>query len=205
MANSAIKVIYFNLPGRAEAIRLLLTLAGKKFEDVRINLQQWQEMKPTTPCGTIPIIEIDGKRFGQSRAIASYLARELGFYGETNLDGLKIDQIAHIAEDFVLEYGNKYFFVQDPGKKAEGEKVLREQSAPKYLGFFEKFLEEEGTGFTVGSSLSLGDVVVFDVCTGFLKPLVEESLSKFRFVDTLVTKIGNNERIQGYMSKREAL
>ncbi|KAK3753897.1 hypothetical protein RRG08_006283 [Elysia crispata] len=204
MANSNIKLIYFNQPGRAEAIRLLLAAAGKAYEEVNVNLDQWQEMKPSAPCGTIPIIEVDGKRFGQSRAIATYLAREFDLYGKESLDGLKIDQTAQVAEDFIMEFANKYYFVKESDKKDEGAKTLKEETAPKYLGFFEKYIREEGTGFICGSKITLGDIVVFDICTGFLKPFIDDSLSSFPLVQALVKMVESNARIKQYLATKKS-
>ncbi|RUS80467.1 hypothetical protein EGW08_011783 [Elysia chlorotica] len=203
MANSTIRLIYFPRAGRAEAIRLVLAAAGKAYDEVTVTLDQWQQMKPTTPCGTLPIVEVDGKRFGQSRAIASFLAREFGLHGKQGLDALKIDQTAQVAEDFILEFASKYFYEEEPEKKAAGAKILKEETAPKYLGFFEKFVQEEGTGFISGSEMTLGDIVVFDICTGFLKPFLEDSLSDFPLVQALVKAVGSNDRIKQYLATKK--
>ena len=42
------KLVYFNMEGRAESIRLALTLSGVSFEDKRIAGKDWAAMKPTT-------------------------------------------------------------------------------------------------------------------------------------------------------------
>lgn len=41
------KLTYFNGRARAEMTRLLLAKAGVKYEDIRIELQQWPEFKPS--------------------------------------------------------------------------------------------------------------------------------------------------------------
>ena len=42
-----IKLVYFDLPGRAEYLRMLLTVAKVPFDDVRIKFDQWAELKPS--------------------------------------------------------------------------------------------------------------------------------------------------------------
>ena len=42
------KLTYFNARGRAEMARLLLANAGVKYEDVRVEGESWQQLKPST-------------------------------------------------------------------------------------------------------------------------------------------------------------
>lgn len=42
---SEYKLTYFGVRGRGEPIRMLLTLAGKKFDDVKVGHLEWPTMK----------------------------------------------------------------------------------------------------------------------------------------------------------------
>ena len=42
------KLTYFNGRGRAEMTRLLLVNAGVKYEDVRVEGEKWNQLKPST-------------------------------------------------------------------------------------------------------------------------------------------------------------
>ena len=44
---SDIKLVYFDLRGRGEAIRMTLEAAGQKYEEVRIPLSEWSKEKPS--------------------------------------------------------------------------------------------------------------------------------------------------------------
>jgi prostaglandin-H2 D-isomerase / glutathione transferase len=44
---SQYKLTYFNGRGRAEGVRLLFAAAGVDYEDVRIEKEQWPELKPS--------------------------------------------------------------------------------------------------------------------------------------------------------------
>lgn len=59
----SIKVYYFDIYGRAEPIRMLLTHAKQEFEDVRINGEQLAELKTSGKLefGQVPAAEHDGK------------------------------------------------------------------------------------------------------------------------------------------------
>ena len=62
----------FPLPGRAEKVRLAFVLGGVEFEDVRVPPADWPALKPNTPYGQVPILEIDGAVMGQSEAMLRY-------------------------------------------------------------------------------------------------------------------------------------
>jgi glutathione S-transferase len=67
------RLTYFNLRGRGEPIRLLLHAAGQEFEDVRVEGEKWPELKPKSPLGQMPFLDvIDGNKvvtIGQSVTI----------------------------------------------------------------------------------------------------------------------------------------
>jgi glutathione S-transferase len=202
MANSKIKLTYFDFTGRAEAIRIILTWAGKEFEDFRVSKEEWPKYKSASPFGQVPFVEIDGKVFGQSLAIAQYFAREFNLYGKTNLDALKIDQFTQLVEDFIQE-AVKPFREPDEAKKAEIVKKVKEEITPKFLTNAEKLLNANNGKHFVGDAVTLADLVAYDIATGFLKTYTEEALSKFPSIKALVEKIGSNEKIKAYHKKTQ--
>eukprot|EP00343_Euplotes_focardii_P006903 CAMPEP_0205818968 /NCGR_PEP_ID=MMETSP0206-20130828/1106_1 /ASSEMBLY_ACC=CAM_ASM_000279 /TAXON_ID=36767 /ORGANISM="Euplotes focardii, Strain TN1" /LENGTH=69 /DNA_ID=CAMNT_0053111915 /DNA_START=24 /DNA_END=229 /DNA_ORIENTATION=+ len=52
------KVTYFNLPGRAESLRLALSAAKISFTDERIEFKDWPALKPSTPWGSLPVLTL---------------------------------------------------------------------------------------------------------------------------------------------------
>lgn len=122
------KLTYFNVKGVGEPIRMILSYAGKKFEDVRIEKDEWLQLKPSkylcflfinlgitsyykkvirimaflyleTPFGKLPILEIDGKVLHQSAAICRYLGEEFGLGGSSKWENLQINMIADTIQD----------------------------------------------------------------------------------------------------------
>lgn len=72
------KLLYFDCRGRAEAIRQLFKLAKVDFEDARIDMDTWANVKDSTPFGQVPVLEVDGKQIAQTNAILRFVGRELG-------------------------------------------------------------------------------------------------------------------------------
>ncbi|KAK0060363.1 glutathione S-transferase 7 [Biomphalaria pfeifferi] len=70
------------------------------------------------------------------------------------------------------------------------------------MGFFESLLKENGTGFFVGNDITLADIILYDIATGFLKATFE-AIYNFPLVKKLVDTVGDNERIKKYVSNRK--
>ncbi|XP_067947645.1 glutathione S-transferase 3-like [Watersipora subatra] len=47
MAEETYKLTYFNLRAREKPARAMFTMAGQNFEDIRILLQNWENLKPS--------------------------------------------------------------------------------------------------------------------------------------------------------------
>ncbi|XP_066289584.1 glutathione S-transferase 1-like isoform X2 [Branchiostoma lanceolatum] len=93
------KLIYFEARGRAEPARLLFAAGGLQYDDVRLTREQWKELKPKTPMGQLPILEVDGTEICQSKAIARLIAKEVGMAGKTPLEQARADMIADTVDE----------------------------------------------------------------------------------------------------------
>ncbi|VDL58780.1 unnamed protein product [Hymenolepis diminuta] len=79
-------LIYFNIRGRAELIRLILHAADKDFIDQRVTSAEWPTLKPTLPFKKLPVLEVttpngDKVLLNESIAITRLLARTFNLYG----------------------------------------------------------------------------------------------------------------------------
>jgi len=197
MATPEIKFYYFDFNGRGEPCRLVLHYAGIKFEDIRFSRDKWPEYKPLSPFGQTPFAKIDGKVYGQSLALAQFFARLGNLYGKTNVDALKIEQLGQLLQDLFQEIA-KAFFEPDPAKKVEISRNVKEEVVPKFLGFINKLLEENGGRCLVGDGVTLADILIYDLRTGFFVEYIKDAFEKLPLLTALVNKIGNNERIRAY-------
>ena len=72
------KLTYFNIKGLGHPIRFMFFQGGVPFEDNRIKREDWEAMKPTTPMGQMPLLEVDGKIVCQTAAICRFVGKKTG-------------------------------------------------------------------------------------------------------------------------------
>ena len=51
------------------------------------------------PYDVVPVLEIDGKKYSQSKSICRYLAKKFNLYGSNDLEALEIDASVDAIED----------------------------------------------------------------------------------------------------------
>src|SRR5437868_3649875 len=95
------KLTYFDAPtSRGEECRLAFVLAGVDFEDNRIAREAWPALKPTTPFGSVPTLEVQGKPVvSQSNAILAHLGRRYGLLPKDDWEALRLESLLSACED----------------------------------------------------------------------------------------------------------
>jgi len=179
-------------------------LQAKKYEDVRVQFPDWPALKPKTPYGSLPVLEYKGQTYGQSQAIAFFLAREFGLAGKTNADGLRIQEVCALVEDLIVLLA-KARFEKDEAKKAELQKENKEK-VPTMLGYFEKHLTTNGKkGFFVGAAVTLADLAVFDITETVINEIGADSLAKFPLVTLMRKNVAAQSNVKAYLAKRKSM
>ncbi len=138
------KLTYFNSKARVELIRFIFAQAEVPYEDKRVTSAEWQEVKPSTPYGTLPVLEVDGKQLAGTVPIARFLAERFGLAGTNDLENAEIAGIDDVITD-LLHMTIKVFQEKDETRKADLKKALGETHVPRYLGVLEKRAKNSGT------------------------------------------------------------
>ncbi|XP_068617890.1 glutathione S-transferase 2-like [Battus philenor] len=152
-----VTVTYFNVKGLGEGIRMLLAYGGQEFEDKRVEKEQWAELKPSTPFGQLPIMEIDGKMYAQGMAICRYLGRKYNLCGADIEEDFIIDQNVDFFTDIRLKAVSA-FYEQDEKIKAAKLEDFKKNIYPAMLSKLEKILEENN-GYMAAGKLTWADFV----------------------------------------------
>jgi glutathione S-transferase len=95
------RLIYFDAPvSRGEECRLALHLAGVDFEDVRIKREDWPALKPTTPFGSVPVLEMPRQPpLAQSNAILVLVGRLHGLHPSDPYEAARHEAMMGHVED----------------------------------------------------------------------------------------------------------
>jgi len=197
------KLTYFDLRARAEVSRLLFAVAGVKYEDIRVERSRWPDLKPSTPFGQMPLLEVDGVKLCQSKAISRFLALKFGFAGKTDLDKARADMIVDCIED-ILKPTTVFFFESDKAKQAELHAKYVKETLPTLLAMLERVLKENkgGDSFFVGDSLTWADLAWADICwwlAAVNAPVPFDSVPKLKALKERVEKI---PKIDEWIKKR---
>ncbi|KAK3739049.1 hypothetical protein RRG08_025138 [Elysia crispata] len=199
---SKMKMTYFKVRGRGELSRLVMAAAGKELEEETVDLQTWWKIKPNTFFKKVPFLEIDGKEYHQGNAIATYLARENGLYGSTNLEGLMIDQIVQLREDVLLE--EIKLFVGTNETKDQAAEELREVVYPRTMKIFNDIIKQNPakSGFVIGHKLTLADLAIFEGSQSCYQTN-PRFLSQFPHLMKLREKVAAEDGLRQYLAKRQ--
>jgi len=167
------KLTYFNVKALAEPIRFLLSYGGVEFEDYRIEKEDWPQLKPSTPFGKTPVLEVDGKQIHQSSAICRYLAKQFGLNGSNDWEALEIDAIVDTFTDFRQQIA-LYHYEQDEASKEKKWGTLKNETIPFYMPKFEEVVKKND-GHFVGGKLTWADIY-FVAFLDYLNVMAKEDL-----------------------------
>eukprot|EP00931_Biecheleriopsis_adriatica_P080363 TRINITY_DN53727_c0_g1_i1.p1 TRINITY_DN53727_c0_g1~~TRINITY_DN53727_c0_g1_i1.p1 ORF type:complete len:277 (-),score=74.62 TRINITY_DN53727_c0_g1_i1:53-883(-) len=169
------KLIYLNARGRAELSRVMFTVTGTPFEDVRYPISYLSEPpwvvkdEFNKACeegvfdvgmGQLPILEVDGKQIGQSMAVERFVARSLGLVGSDDVEAAQIEQVCETQRDMRMVHADK----TPMGGKMDpkDQEAFFNEKLPSLLKKLEKSLPPAADGpWLVGSKMSYADLCMF--------------------------------------------
>ncbi|KAH0622017.1 hypothetical protein JD844_023900 [Phrynosoma platyrhinos] len=185
-----------------ETIRWLLAAAGVEFEEQYI--QSKGDLEKLKQDGfllfqQVPMVEIDGMKMVQTRAILNYIA------GKYNLYGKDLKQRAlycNISKFGAMDLGEMImalpFKHSDAKEKEKETAVILEKATGRYFPVFEKVLKDHGQDFLVGNQLSRADIQLLETILA-TEELKADVLSKFPLLKAFKTRISNIPTIKKFL------
>ncbi|XP_074052727.1 glutathione S-transferase-like [Macrotis lagotis] len=206
MANKPI-LHYVNGRGRMETIRWLLAAAGVEFEEKFFETkEQLQKLQKTELFfQQVPMVEIDGMKLVQTRAILHYIAEKYNLLGKD----LKERVLTIMYSEGIMDLME--LIIICPFLKGE-EQITRlteitNKAKNRYFPAFEKVFKSHGQNFLVSNQLSMADVQLFEVIL-MVEEKVPDALSGFPSLQAFKTRMSNLPTIKKFLasgSKRKPM
>ena len=158
-----LKLTYFDFDGgRGEPVRLALVIAGVPFEDDRVKFNDWASRKPSTPCGALPVLEVDGEVISQSNTITRYVGKLTDLYPVDPLQAALCDEVMDAVEDLNGHIGTT-ISIADPAAKKAAREALASGPMSVHLARFNAYLESRGGEYFADNRLTVADLKVFSL------------------------------------------
>lgn len=198
---------YFDVYGRGEIIRLILTHYGQVFTDHRVQYEEWPELCASnfSEFGQLPVLEIDGLRLVETKSITRYICQKFGSYPDNITDVYWVESLSDLRDDIINA-------LADVVKKNDLNEIVRvyTEDIPWWLAKIEARLvrNQGGDGWFVGNSLTRADFEIFLlIWDGMLREGLKERfggiIKKFPKLDAFVERfLENSPRVKSYLESR---
>ena len=167
------------IQGRGEYVRLALEEAGADYADVARSergmaaMIGMMEARAGMPPFAPPFLKAGKLVIGQTANILLYLGSRHGLAPKAEAGKLWVHQLQLTVTDFVVEIHDTHHPIgvslyyedqQGPAKKRTGE--FWKERVPKYLGYFEQLLKNNGGSYLTGRRLTYADLSLFQIVEG---------------------------------------
>ena len=211
------KLVYFNGRGLAETSRLILALNEEKYEDFRYplkiidwathNMEKVEFMNDkesgllVNSLNKVPYLEVEGKTIPQSKAIERYLARKFNMMGNNDLEYAQIDSICESIRDFKDAYQSVRKLPKE--EKDSGTQKWFTETLVEKLTLLDNLLCKEHPHYSIGSKISLADIVLFSFITQFFddKEMALNSTINLK-VSNIIQHVNNLDEIKKWIETR---
>lgn len=190
---------YFNARGRMECIRWLLAAAGVEFEEKFI--QSPEDLEKLKKDGNlmfdqVPMVEIDGMKLVQTRAILNYIATKYDLYGKDMKERALIDMYTEGILDLTEMIGQ---LVLCPPDQREAKTALaKDRTKNRYLPAFEKVLKSHGQDYLVGNRLSRADIALVELLY-HVEELDPGVVDNFPLLKALRSRVSNLPTVKKFL------
>jgi len=200
---SQFKLTYFDAPtSRGEECRLALFAAGVDFVDNRIARADWPALKPTTPFGSLPVLEVEGKpAISQSNTILAYVGRRYGLLPSDEWEALRLESLLGACEDLRGAVGTT-FGIADPDELKRRRTALLEGPIRAWAGNMERQIKGPFAG---GAELSVADIKLYILANWFKKGVLDhvpaDALSPFAKLEAVRANVSEHPKIVAWYAR----
>jgi glutathione S-transferase len=200
------KLTYFDAPvSRGEECRLAFHIAGVPFEDVRLSRDAWAALKPNTPYGGVPTLELPGKPvLAHANAILGYIGRTHDLHPLDAFEAARHEGMMNHVEDLRANV-TPTLRIADEAEKKKARVALAEGYLPQWAGYAERQLTGPGP-FFAGEKLHVVDIKLFIAVRWFASGTVDHVPSTvfapFPKLNRVFEAVRDDARIQAWHAKK---
>lgn len=157
---AAFRVTYFDMAAsRGEDVRLALCLAGRAFEDVRLDREAFLKLKPDLPFGSVPVLEIEGLGvISQTNAILRLIGRLHDLHPQEPFEAARHDALMDAVEELRHKI-SATMRLQNAAEKKAARQQLATVAIPQWGRGVERLI---GPGpFVGGERPSVADIKLY--------------------------------------------
>jgi len=171
------EILYFDIRGRAEPIRLLLEDVGAQYTDRQITQDDWSTIRETTPFHRMPVYREGDLNIPETFAIISYLGRKFDLLGENEAARIRCDVTIEAWNDYGNRVANTFGALSNSDA---ARKMFLESEQPALLGNLEAFYVERDnkTAYWAGNSPTIADYAAFHLVDGLVNQF-PDTMSQF--------------------------
>ncbi|KAM5256096.1 glutathione S-transferase A1-like [Ctenodactylus gundi] len=144
----------------------------------------------------VPMVEMDGMKLVQSRAILNYIATKYNLYGKDTKERLLIDMYSEGMAD-LYEMITR-FPMTPPDEKDAKLASLKDRTRNRFLPAFEKVLKSHGQDYLVGNTLSRADVFLVELLYS-VEEVDSSLLAGFPLLQAFKTRMSNLPNVKKFL------
>jgi glutathione S-transferase len=206
------------IQGRGEFVRLALEASTADYVDIAratglgkgvsamMRLMNDGNRAPFAP----PFLRAGKLLIGQSANILHYLGPRHGLAPKAEAGRLWAHQLQLTIADFVDEVHDTHhpvavslYYDQQKAEAKRRTKHFLVERIPKYLGYFERILSSNGSGLSIGRSMTYVDLSLFQIIAGLryaFPKTMARSKRKYPSLVALHDRVANRPSVAAYLA-----
>ena len=160
-----LRLMYFGVPGRAEASRVALSLSGLEWEDVKVNGVRFEIMKNCgeLPWDMLPVLQTPEGTIAESSAILRFAGKAADLVPSDPYQAAKVDEFIDGMLPFVGLLDDTYR-ISDVEERIHIRKklFLPDGRGTRSLAMLERKISQSKSGWAAGTDeMSIADLKLF--------------------------------------------
>ena len=192
------QLLYFDIRGRAEPVRLLLEELAISYQDQQITLEEWPARKATTPFRRMPVYSVAGQQIPETYAIMNHLGRQYDLLGNSEAAKIRCDVTVEACRDYGNRVANAFGAQSGP---ASQRKEFINIVQPALLSDLQNYYlaRDSQTIHWAGDTLTIADFVAFHLLEGLANQF-PETLGEFTALSNFHGEFSQRPRIKSYLA-----